>query len=379
MARLEETTFNEIGKTCPFCAGDLLPRAQKCKYCGGWVVAVPSTMGPDWQNAEPSPGQRLMLKRFKEKVPKDMTRGEAAARLAELKSSNLSAFAAMAGAGHKQGKTRSPVGVVVVILLLALVAAGAWFHVSGRSEPVLSKIDAGKWLPWVSATQDVGAAAVDLGPAGAEGDSTDDVGGAGVAAGGSATATASLAKEGVPEDPEYVAIAENFRPVRPGREISVSVRGGTTVAGALKAVLSDRVIILRPAGEGHAEISLKRQDLAAWSRATLYESDYVAYVMAKRELRASAEEQAAEIARRAEDYRAAFTAMQQERRQVQLARHRKLEEHRRPKKPEVSDDKAVKSGQMSIREYMLKHNTGSDALKARQERVRQFEAQNPGM
>ena len=371
----------KTGKTCPFCSGDILPRAQKCKYCGGWVVALQTALTPEWQGEAASPGQLKMLKRLKQKASKGMTRGEAATRLTELKRANLGAFESLEGVGHASGRKKGfPAFGLFLIVVVGLVAAGAWLHLTGRSEPVLKKVNADKWLSLVrtegDSTQDREPLTTEL--------TTQDVTPDTVAPKGTtrkarvASGATSADVEGIPEDPEYVAISKTFRPPRPGQKVKVSVRGKSEVSGVLKLAAPDHVVILRPAGAGHAEITLLRKDLAAWSQALFYESDYVAYVMARREMKQASDERAEDVARRADQYRAAFAAMQQERRSANSASRARIEGQRRRRSSTRSAAAAVESGEMSIREWM-ELNGMSEEVKARQERVRQHEAANPGM
>lgn len=354
-------------RRCPFCSADLLPRAQKCKFCGGWAVGARNARTDVWRKSAAIDGQRALLKALGERPARDVTRGDAADALARLHDVDPAAFEELAGLGHCIGKQRRfPVVGIVVLLVAVLGVAVVALHWTGASAPALKRIGMDGWLPWRDGGDGDGDGAGNRRLA-----ANDRAGEIGVAE------PVERVDAGVPEDPEYAAIARTFRPVRPNQRIAVSVRGGTEVEGILKTVLADRIVILRPTGEGHAQVILQRSDLAAWSRAMLYESDYVAYVMAKRELEAAATTQAEAIARRTREYKEAFAAMQAERRRIALARRRKLEQQR-ARDDAVTDAEAVESGDMSIREWMEK-NPPSDALRARQERVRAFESENPDL
>jgi hypothetical protein len=184
----------------------------------------------------------------------------------------------------------------------------------------------------------------------------------------------------VEPDPEYAAIAKQFRAKQVGAQAAVSIRGGRPVSGTVKAIAPGSIVLLRPLAEGSAEITLSRQDMAAVSRALFWEEDYVAYVMARRSAAETVQADAEEISRSADEYRAAFARRMEERREEQRDRLAALAEHRRRKKDDRLDKQRVRSGSMSMGEWMKSNGaTENEMLKARQERVRQHENANPDM
>ena len=368
-------------KSCPFCSAELLPKAQKCKFCGSWVVTA-DKLGVDWRDEPATPGQQNLLRSLNVPIARGLTRGVAADRLSAARQLSPAAFDSLAGEGHRPSKSFSaaPLVVAALILIVASVAYGLFTtgmldapikNVLGQKDPDKVSTDpADQESGTVEPIQNYGSGV-------GETDSYRPV--AGVPPPVSEGATVTEAGEAASvDDPLAEAYRGRFRKLPVGTKVTLATLAGAPVSGKIKYVADDSICLVKEVAADRAEIVLKRSNLSAKSRAALYESDYVAYMLERHAQVRASDARADEVAMRLKNEQAQRIKKHEDWRQAQIDR---VKAARRTQAEEAAEEEAahsVKINDMSMREWMENNGT-SDALKARQERVRAHESGNPGM
>lgn len=375
-------------KSCPFCSAELLPRAQKCKFCGSWVVST-GQLGLEWRNEPASPGQLTLLKNLNMPCARGLTRGVAADRLRAAHLQSPASFEALAGEGHSPERSFSAMPLVAAAAVLVLATGVYGLYSTGKLESLLEgisgRVDSND-IPVgdMSESTEADATVLEHEPSSA------DVKGYGTHGRLSGTTsgeeahdrkpTTEITGDGAPESSEDLAemYRSRFKEMPAGTRLKLVTVAGAPIEGVLKEVTPEYVCLVKQVGADKAEVNVNRINLAARSRAALYESDYVAYMVEHHSLIEEREHRAEEVAARLRQEEAErarkYEAWQEARRdRVETARSSVQEQA-------VSKEaaRALESGEMSMREWM-EANGPSDALKARRERVRAHEQNNPEM
>lgn len=368
-------------KSCPFCSAELLPKAQKCKFCGSWVVSADKLV-PDWRDEPVTPGQVHLLKNLKVPIARGLTRGVAADRLSAARQLSPAAFESLAGEGHRPGKSFSAAPLVAVALILILAGAAYGLYTTGMLDGPLGKVRGRAGRDDVSAEP-----VVESYEAGAPVPGRDT--GAGQVAEhrpeayvrppvSEDTAVAEPGEAAPGNDPLAEAYRARFKKLPAGTKVTLATVAGAPVKGRLKYVTDDAVCLVKEIKADRAEVVLRRRQLSPMSRAALYESDYVAFMLERHAQTLASDSRAGGVAMRLKREQAERTKMHEGRKQVQVAR---MKARRRTQQEEDAREeaaRAVRNEDMSMREWM-ENNGMSDKLKARQERVKSHESGNPGM
>lgn len=371
-------------KSCPYCTSEVLVRAQKCKYCNGDLTAM-ALQGRDWQNEPVTDGQKMFLKKMKIKINGPITKAQAAGLISTAKLQDPDLFARVAAAGAGQPRQRAGLGFgakAAIFLLLVGAAIGALHHF-------------GKLGDAVNAVKNAAAGMKrQVAPAPSPGPdrSQDDPSGRTIAlqteyeeiedpravAARAADPGSDAVQPGARVDPMEAKLRAEHRPPSIGSTLLVRLKTGGVLKGAL-ARLDEKGIALKT---GTATVQFQKSQLSDITRAVCYRDDYVAFRMAQHEAYLAQQASGKAAAGKYEAAEAARQARLNAKRRAQMARADNRIVTNRKKTgglppPSTSTERAASvptsSGNMSMREWMLKYNKDNARLLARQARVKAYE------
>jgi len=369
-------------KSCPYCTSDVLIRAQKCKYCAGDLTAM-ALQGRDWQTEPATDGQKAFLKKMKIKVGGPVSRAQAAGLLSTAKLQDPELFARVAASGAGQPGRRKGLGAgarAAVFLLIIGGAVGALHHFGKLGTIIRAAKNAASDMKRQVAPE----------PAPAVDTSVDEPAGHTLAlqtdyeeisdprAAASTGPASDTIQPGATENPMAARLRAEWAPPKMGSTLLVRLTTGGVIKGEL-ARLNDRGISLK---SGSATLEFQKKQLSDITRAVCYRDDYVAFRLAQHDAYIAQQADSKSAASKHLADEAARQARLNSKRRAQMARaDNRIVTNRKKSgglpRPTSATERAASvprtSGNMSMREWMMKYNTDNARLLARQARVKAYE------